>query len=144
MAFVTLEDMKGSIEIIVFPELYRRRGALLKEDDPLIVSGQLDVSEESCKVIGRDLMRLQEAMQKSGIQGVHIQLKTPHVSKEQLERLRGVLQAHRGFTPTFIHFNDPKEGETVLTLPEDLCAQPSEDLVRAVDQLFGTPVTQLH
>ncbi len=144
MAFMTLEDLKGTVEVVVFPELFKKRGSLLKQDDPIFVTGNLDVGEETCKIIGRDICLLTDAKQGASVSGVHIQLRVPSVSKQQLEHLRKILESHRGFTPTYIHLSDPRRGETVLTLPEELNAQPSDDLVSAVDRLFGTPVTQLH
>ncbi len=144
MAFVTLEDLNGSVEVIVFPEVYKRRGVLLKQEEPLFVSGQMDVAEENSKIIARDIALLSATLSQPRVREVHIQLNAPRVSGEQLNRLKNILEAHHGFTPTYIHLYDPEAGETVLSLPEELFSQPSQELVQAVDQLFGAPVTQMH
>ncbi len=145
MAFVTLEDLRGVVEVIVFPELFARTAMVLGQEEPIWVNGTLDVSEETRKIIAKDIRLLSQVQQQStpSIKEVHIQLRTPTVSRDQLERLRRLLEAHRGFTPTFIHLRGEGEEETVLAMPEELYAQPSEELQRAVDQLFGAPVTHL-
>lgn len=46
MAFVQLEDMYGTTEVLVFPKVYERVSALLTEDAPVVMSGKLSVREE--------------------------------------------------------------------------------------------------
>ena len=47
MAFLTLEDLVGSIEIIVFPRDYERYGSLLTEDAKIFVRGRVSVEEDT-------------------------------------------------------------------------------------------------
>lgn len=47
MAFVTLEDMTGDIEIIVFPDSYERFSARLVDDEIIAISGEISVKEVS-------------------------------------------------------------------------------------------------
>ena len=46
MAFVTLEDLYGTIEVIVFPKTYNSYQELLYEDNIVLLEGTLNVSEE--------------------------------------------------------------------------------------------------
>lgn len=46
MAFVTVEDLYGQIEIIVFPNVYEQYARLLSNDSPIIVEGNISVKEE--------------------------------------------------------------------------------------------------
>jgi DNA polymerase-3 subunit alpha len=47
MAFVTLEDLTGQAEVIVFPKVYQRCRDKLYEDNKLVISGR--ISEEEGK-----------------------------------------------------------------------------------------------
>ncbi len=51
MAFVQLEDLQGSIEIIVFPSIYEKTRELWQEDKILIVKGRVDAKGRGAKVI---------------------------------------------------------------------------------------------
>lgn len=51
MAFLTLEDMVGSVEIIVFPRDYEKYRDLLTIDQKLFIEGRAAVSEENGKII---------------------------------------------------------------------------------------------
>ena len=47
MAFVTLDDRSGRLELAVFSEQYERNRALLVKDTLLVVEGQVSVDEYS-------------------------------------------------------------------------------------------------
>ncbi len=46
MAFVTLEDIYGSLEVIVFPKILDRYGELLVEENAVFVDGRVSIKEE--------------------------------------------------------------------------------------------------
>ena len=50
MAILNLEDLSGTVEVVVFPDLYKTAHHLLLTDTPLIVAGQLDKSEQGNKI----------------------------------------------------------------------------------------------
>ncbi|MFQ7474140.1 MAG: OB-fold nucleic acid binding domain-containing protein, partial [Anaerovoracaceae bacterium] len=45
MAFVNLEDLYGSVEVVVFPNVYERFGSIVKEDAIVSISGSLNFKE---------------------------------------------------------------------------------------------------
>src|SRR4029079_8896013 len=54
-ATFNLEDKSGTIEVIVWPEAYRKYETLIASDDPLCIGGLLEVSEERCQIIADDV-----------------------------------------------------------------------------------------
>ena len=46
MAFITVEDLAGSVEVIVFPRDYERNAGLLNVDDKVYVSGRVAAEED--------------------------------------------------------------------------------------------------
>jgi DNA polymerase-3 subunit alpha len=51
MAFVHLEDLRGSIEVIVFPSVYEKTHELWQEEKILVVKGRVDTKGRGAKVI---------------------------------------------------------------------------------------------
>ncbi len=51
MAFVGLEDLQGTIELVVFPRTYARFRDLLQEDNLLLVRGRVDASRREPKIL---------------------------------------------------------------------------------------------
>jgi DNA polymerase-3 subunit alpha len=60
MAFVTLEDMVGQTEIIVFPRDYERYRSNLFTDNKIFVKGRASVTEEEAKLIMSDMLTFEE------------------------------------------------------------------------------------
>ncbi|HEV2281926.1 MAG TPA: DNA polymerase III subunit alpha [bacterium] len=58
MAFVTLEDLSGSIEVLVFPRAYEQHGLSLKRDAVVLLRGRLDVEEQSVKLLCDEVIAL--------------------------------------------------------------------------------------
>jgi DNA polymerase-3 subunit alpha len=62
MAYVTLEDRYGSIEVVVFPRILKQTRALWQEDTAVIVTGKVDNRDETPKLIGESAIELTEEM----------------------------------------------------------------------------------
>ena len=140
MARITLEDLKGSIEIVVFPEVYKESSSALKGDEPILVTGTLTIEEEKPKILAKGVMPLCEAKGRIGID-VHFTVKTPSVTKKQLERLREIFLNHPGKSGVFLHLLIPNRSETIISLGDDLRLTPSDLLINEVDALLGYPAT---
>ena len=61
MAFLNLEDMKGFVEVILFPEVFKAALPCLKGGDPILVRGILDLSEDHVKIKGSEVRSLSES-----------------------------------------------------------------------------------
>ncbi|MDE6639722.1 MAG: DNA polymerase III subunit alpha [Acetatifactor sp.] len=67
MAFLTLEDLVGSVEIVVFPRDYEKYGQLLNEDAKIFIKGRISVEEDKdAKVICEQIVSFEEAAQAEG------------------------------------------------------------------------------
>lgn len=63
MAFVTLEDLTGSVEVVVFPKVFQKRKSLIEVDRVVAVKGTASIQEEGeAKVLADDLLALEEAL----------------------------------------------------------------------------------
>ncbi|MDP2842494.1 MAG: OB-fold nucleic acid binding domain-containing protein, partial [Acetobacterium sp.] len=47
MAFMTLEDLYGRIEVVVFPKTYDEYRRYLKQDQPVVIKGRINYNEEA-------------------------------------------------------------------------------------------------
>ncbi len=136
MAFITLEDLSGSVEIIVFPEVYSAAMELLKGEDPLLVSGELDVGEEACKILATEVALLRD-VKKTLAKLVHIRLTTPGLDELQMRQLKGIIQRYRGKCAVQLHIVIPNRSETTITLPEQLKMSATDQAMADAEVLFG-------
>jgi len=141
MGFVTLEDLKGSVEVVVFSDLYQQSLSLIKGERPIFVVGNADTDGETAKIIARQVIALSDVPEQfTG--SIHFHLHAPEIDSNHLQQLKNVIGRYPGSCPAFIHLIDPEKAETVLRLPDELKLAPNTDLVKAVEKLFGHNVTQ--
>jgi DNA polymerase-3 subunit alpha len=139
MAFVTLEDVQGQVDVIVFPEVYKEYGAALEIDQPVLVRGVVDWDEDSPKIIADRIVPLAEASSRLSPQ-VHIDLQTLGLTRDLLSQLRSILAASPGPSPVYLHLLFPDDHEVVLLPEERLQVASSERLVHHIEALFGQEV----
>ncbi|GIW39770.1 MAG: DNA-directed DNA polymerase [Candidatus Binatia bacterium] len=137
-----LEDLEGTVEVIAWPEAYRRNEAAIHGDDPVLVSGTLEVREDRCQLVAEEVLPLALAREKA-VRQVHIALRAESLTEDRLRALREALSAHPGPCPAYVHLLLPGRVETVIALPEELKVSASEGMVEAVERLFGSGVTSL-
>jgi DNA polymerase III subunit alpha len=136
MAIVTLEDLHGSVEVILWPETFAASEALLQSEQPLLVKGKVDAEGSLPKVIAEEVHPLSEA--KNRWKGkVHIHLRTPGLEKETLLEIKNVLAAHKGNNETLIHFNFPDDKTKTIRVEENLRIQPSDEVIRGIEAILG-------
>ncbi len=57
MAFATLEDLQGSIELVIFPKVWEKQGSMVQPDAVLFVEGKVDNASGDPKILV-DLFRM--------------------------------------------------------------------------------------
>jgi DNA polymerase-3 subunit alpha len=139
MAFVTLEDVQGQADVIVFPEVYKEFGAALETDQPVLVRGIVDWGEDKPKIIADRIVLLSEAAERLSPQ-VHISLQTLGLTRDTLGQLKSILQDSPGASSVCLHLLFPDEREVVVLSEERLQVAPSEALVQHIERLFGQEV----
>jgi DNA polymerase III subunit alpha len=58
MAFLTLEDLTGSVEVVVFPRVYEQQGFALKRDAVVLLRGKVDIQEQDAKFLCEEVLPL--------------------------------------------------------------------------------------
>jgi len=141
MCFATVEDLKGSVEVVVFSDVYAESSPLIKGDRPLFVLGNSDADGENVKIIARRIIPIDDVSREL-TKSVHFFLSQTEVTQNHLSQLKNVLSRFTGDCPAFVHLIVPDKTETVLSLPDEMRLAPSPQLVAAVDKLFGHSVTR--
>ncbi len=136
MAFATLEDLTGFVEVVIFPEVYRACVDLLKSEEPVLVAGALDVGEEACKLLANEIVPLREAKEKL-TKRVHFRLSAPDADPRRLRSLKDLMRRHRGGCEAWLHLVNPQRTETVIALPKDIRVAATDQIMDDAEKLFG-------
>ncbi|QIA26401.1 DNA polymerase III subunit alpha [Thermaerobacter sp. PB12/4term] len=102
MAFVQLEDLEGTVEVVVFPRTYADAAEALQEDAVIIARGRVDrrEEEEPPKVVAEEIWPL--------VTGKRLVVALPDGGPDAVEgvlaRVRGACQRHPGTSPVVLVF----------------------------------------
>ena len=138
MGFATLEDLTGSIEVLIFPRVMERVLHLLADDAPLILIGRLSIREdEAPKLVLEDILPLPENgstvnKDTSESERKTLWLKLP--DDDAIPFVREPLSRYPGQTEVYLYLNhiDKK-----LKAPSSLCITPELGLLRELKELLG-------
>jgi DNA polymerase-3 subunit alpha len=145
-----LEDKTGFMEIIAWPDTYKKCAELLATDDPIFVKGRLEAGEERIQVIASEIIALAEAAKANGNghgtdrrdgEKLHLHARESEISPEELVRLRDMLLEYPGPCTVFLHLYAPSRNETVIELPSQVRVAVTPELAQSVEKHFGPRIT---
>ena len=132
MAYCMLEDADGSIEVIVFPQLYRASIPILQKDALLLVKGTVDKTEKGTKIVSTDISRLDEVETKKG--SIEIIFRYPLSDSSTLKRLRSALSNCEGEYSLYLRIF-LKDAEALISTSMKI--SPDDEIISRVEEIVG-------
>ena len=129
MAFITLEDMVGAVEIIVFPKDYERYKLLLNEDNKVMVRGKITVEEDKpAKLICQEIIAFDSIPKE-------IWIKYPNKERfvEDEQRLYGILSQYDGTDSVCIYLECEK---AIKHLPKSMGIKAEVELIDKLKKMY--------
>lgn len=130
MAFLTLEDLLGSVEVIVFPKDYEKYHEKLTEDNKVFIKGRVSLEEDKDgKLICERVTPFDEVQRK-----LWIKFKTRQEYEENVGELYKMLADSDGQDGVVIYIEDPK---SMKQLPPNKNVNADEKLISELMGRFG-------
>ena len=130
MAFLTIEDLVGTVEVIVFPKTYEQSASFLTEDAKVFVQGRISVEEDKDgKLICEKIVPFTELKKK-----VWIKFPDMEAYKAAEAGLMDMLRESEGNDGIVIYIENPKAKKE---LPPNQNVEADEDLVNRLQERFG-------
>jgi DNA polymerase-3 subunit alpha len=137
MATFMLEDLEGGVEVLVFPEAYKKAAARLADDVIVLVKGRAEALDEGrFRLLASDVLPLETA-KLSEARYVTIRVPVGTWDKSKGERLRDILGAHRGDCPVTLEMVRPGAFAVALAPSAYFRVRPDEVLRTEVEGLLG-------
>jgi DNA polymerase-3 subunit alpha len=136
MAFVTLEDLHGAVEITIFSSLYSKVYDLLTDDSAILVQGHLQKEENSVKLLAESVISMDKA-EETWTTSIHFNLDIARTDKALLEKLNTAIKRHPGSCKAYIHLMNPEKTETIIALSDMIKLKAGSSLIREVNRLVG-------
>ena len=95
MAFITVEDLFGSAEMVIFDSVYSRCDKILFEDNIVLIEGRLSIKEdEDARIVVQNIKEFSEQAENS--RKTTITINITEISSEQKEKLKGAIRFFSG------------------------------------------------
>jgi DNA polymerase-3 subunit alpha len=135
MAFATLEDFLGTVEVVIFSDCYEKSRRVIRADSMILVKGRASTKEgEKAKVVASDIIGLSKVYQKMR-PPVHIMLLSSGTSQDIVTELKEMLSSHPGKSPVILHVR--ADGEELKMRLKNLEVEISKDLLTKLKCLCG-------
>lgn len=136
MAIVTLEDLNGKVELVIFPSNYERLKEYLQPERIVFVKGKVDRRRESPSICVDEILPIEKASELLSSECT-IKLSTIAINQEKIDKLYDIIREHPGNCRIIFHIRTP-EGHTVLIRPADrFRVRASKEFIAKVDDLLG-------
>ena len=130
MAFLQIEDLVGSVEVIVFPRDYEKNSTKLLEDNKVFIKGHVSLEEDrDGKVICERVTAFDEIPKK-----LWIKFATMQAYQEASQELMQILQTSDGHDSVVIYI---EEAKAMKKLPPSLSVQADEELKEKLSAKYG-------
>ncbi|MCI8496790.1 MAG: DNA polymerase III subunit alpha, partial [Clostridiales bacterium] len=141
MAFVTIEDLYGSMVMLVFPQLLTEHGAILQEGKVLLIRGRISVREDEDATIICEGLELppseggleadQSAVPKAR---AGLYLTAPSRESREFRRALKITGVFEGRLPLYVKFLDTGKK---MKAPANLWVDPNEPMKRELARVLG-------
>ena len=130
MAFLQVEDLVGSVEVIVFPGQYERFGSSITEDSKVFIRGRISIEEEKDgKLICEQITPFEDIPRK-----LWIKFPTKADYEEHKEELHDALRQSEGKDGVIIYVENPR---SKYPLPANWNVSADEELIGHLGDLYG-------
>ncbi len=125
MAFVTLEDHKGQVEVVVFPSVFSEYTDLLQDEAVLLVTGKISHRDDEINLLADGFRR------PNSVGKIYL-----HASAdiEKLEQGKYVLGQHGGDAAVYLCL---AEMDCVILVGDSYRVEPSRTLMDALEKALG-------
>lgn len=139
MAFAQLEDLYGTIEVIIFPKTYEENLSYIKPDSIVLIEGRVSQREdEETKIICMKITPLAEAVQQNPGK-LYIKINST-IKPEILSQVSQVLGRYKGEQPVYVVDEGKKTDSSkaqVMVADKNLWVSIKDELITDLVKLLG-------
>jgi len=136
MAFTALEDLYGSVEVVVFPELYAEAHHIISHEDAVIVQAEVQKRENSVKLLAEAIVPIERAEQE-WTASIIIRIDGLTADEKSLDKLKYTIGRYPGTCSIFLDISVSEGTSVIVQLSSDTRLSPEPALFEEVNAMFG-------
>jgi len=131
-----LEDLHTHVEVIAWPEAYRKHQSLLVKDRLVAIKGRLDKSGDRLQVIAQEAVDMGDLAARWA-KGVHLTLSVVGLDDALLPKVKAVCEKFPGKATVFFRMETAHHGLMVVEAGNQLRVHPTRGFLREIYGLVG-------
>ncbi len=145
MATFLLEDLSGTVEVVVWPRSFAKCADLLENNDlPILVTGRVEVDGKGeSRILCSEITALDSVWEK-GVQMARISIPVPAIASDKVEKLRTLLARYPGHCPVEFELHQQRQFSIRIVPNESLEINPVPPFIDEVERLFGEDTVTLY
>lgn len=137
MGFLQVEDLSGSLEVVVFPKLFKEiKNDINNSTNVFIIEGRVDKKEEEIKIIADKISLLGRSYYSSSNRCLHISIKEEKCSDSMLFRIKNIISGYPGDLSVIIHIVNNIEIYRVA-LGDEYKVKETAQLIKELQTILG-------
>ncbi len=143
MAYIQLEDLHGTIEIIVFPELYKASGEHLTPESIIQVTGTIDQMDSGTRIKATAVQTLEELLSRK-IKFLTVNVDEAVINNESLMQLHGTFLRYPGPVSVLFEFELLNHLHVKTSQFPEIGVIPNAEFLEEVEHILGKSTVTLH
>jgi DNA polymerase III subunit alpha len=140
MVYFVLEDLEGTVDVIVFPKTYEDYKEAIKEENIVVVEGRLDAAEFNIKLLAEAVIPINDYKVKKSRKRkyksadyyyLHIETDINNLNAEKLKGLKEIFKKYPGHNRVIIHFKAEQKAYH-QQVNENIGIDYNQDIVREI------------
>lgn len=136
MAIVTLEDLDGPVEAVVYPNPYELYNLYIEENKLIVIKGTAQAKEDKPRVIVNEIVPFEDAP-KVYAGSLEINIFERSINDDILEQLKVIFRRYPGSSPIMLSVTLPDGEKVVMEINSDLKITPTAECLEDIEKLLG-------
>lgn len=136
MAIVSIEDLDGDVEVLVFPSTYKTCYQHLKKEAIVFLKGRVNLREEIPKIVANEIIPIDEVRQKY-TKSLTVNLFSAGLEDANLENLKLILKRHSGEIPVYLNINSANSKKVKILVDKDFYVKATDEFFAEIENALG-------
>ncbi|MCA9472735.1 MAG: DNA polymerase III subunit alpha [Nitrospirales bacterium] len=143
MAYVQLEDLHGTVEVIVFPELYKTSTEHLIPESIIQITGTVDQMDSGTRIKATAILPIHELLSRS-IKSLTVKIEESGTQDSCLLQLQRIFQKHPGPVSVSLQIALESDIHVATSSLPNVGVLPNAEFMEEIEHLLGQSMVTLH
>jgi len=135
MAVLTFEDLTGKIECLLFPKVYAEFQEFLNLNEPLLISGTTNLTEDPKKFFPQKISLLKDESD-GRVTSIRVHVPMDKLNEYSLGQMKQIFLSYRGAVPVHLIF-DTEMGRARMPLDDNFLVNPSPQMASKLNEVLN-------